>query len=474
MTRHVDVAIIGAGSAGLSALGEVRKKTDNFIIINSGPYGTSCARVACMPTKALIEAARACHTRHLLNHLGVGGVANLTIDKAKILEHVKTMRDGFTSGTKKTTEKLGDKSIAGHARFRDPHTLEVEGELIKADKTIIASGSRPVFPDKWRQFGDRVITTEDLFYMDDLPQSMAVFGMGPAGLELAQALARLGIAITAVGRNKFIGGLTDPEVNSRAVEAIGQEMALHLGNSADIAEGPNKKLKVTFGDNEVLVDMVLDAAGRIPNIDQLGVENFGVTLNDKGMPPYDPKTMQVADLPIFIAGDVNNDRPLLHEAIDEGHIAGYNAVRDEAACFARRVPLAITFSEPEIVRVGKGYAELDGKADFVAGEYDFSQQSRARMSNTNKGYVRVYAERESGLLLGAEMAAPGAEHLGHFLALALQNAMSVHDLLITPVYHPVFEEGFRTALRDLGKKISQEFTERDLLLCNDAPPTNLC
>ena len=473
MTRQVEVAIIGAGSAGLSAMSEVRKKTDNFIVINSGPYGTSCARVACMPTKALIEAARVYHSRQMMRTLGVGGVDALAINKAKILEHVKTMRDGFVSGTTKTTEKLGDKSIPGHARFRDLHTLEVDGELIKTNTTIIASGSRPVYPDKWKQFGDRVITTEDLFYLDDLPQSMAVFGMGPAGLELAQALARLGITVTAVGRNKFIGGLTDPEVNKKAIEAISQEMTLSLGAAADIAEAQNNKLKVAFGGHEVLVDKVLDAAGRIPNIDQLGLENIGVELDQRGLPPYDPQTMQVADLPVFIAGDVNNDRPLLHEAIDEGRIAGYNAVRDEAVCFTRRVPLAITFSEPEIMRVGRRYAELEGSADFVAGDYDFSRQSRARMSGSNKGYVRVYAHKKSGQLLGAEMAAPGAEHLGHLLALAIQKTMTVHDLQILPFYHPVIEEGFQNALRDLSKKIERQFSKRELLLCENGPPKGL-
>lgn len=474
MTRQVDVAIIGAGSAGLSALGEVKKKTENFVLINSGFYGTTCARVACMPTKALIEAANTCHRRHQMKHLGVSGTDALAIDKAKIMEHVKTMRDGFTSGIIKGVEKLGDKSITGHARFRDPHTIEVEGEIIKTGKTIIATGSRPVFPEKWKRFGDRMITTDDLFYLDDLPASMAVLGLGPAGLELAQALARLDIAVTAVEMFDYVGGLSDPEVNKKAIEAIGKEFALHCGVAADFGEADNNKIKMTFGGKEAVVDKVLLTAGRIPNIDRIGMENLGVALDERGMPSYNRQTMQIADLPVFIAGDANGFRPLLHEAIDEGHIAGYNAMLDEPVCFTRRVPLAITFSDPEIVLVGKRYAELKDNADFVIGEYDFSQQSRARMSESNKGCVRIYAEKASGLLCGAEMAAPGAEHLGHFLALALQNAMTVHDLLITPVYHPVFEEGFRTALRDLGKKIEQKFTERDLLLCNDAPPKELC
>ncbi|MCL7487874.1 MAG: dihydrolipoyl dehydrogenase [Desulfobulbaceae bacterium] len=468
MVRKVDVAIIGAGSAGLSALSEVQKKTDAYIIINAGHYGTSCARVACMPTKALIEAANCCHGREMFADLGVEGVDRLRINRKKILARVKAMRDGFVKGTKQATDELGDRNIAGRARFRDPRTIEVNGEVITARRVIIATGSSPVYPQPWRAFGDRILTTEDLFYQDDLPDSMGVIGLGPAGLELAQALSRIGIRVTAFDQIKFIGGLSDPQVNDSAVQAISGELTLHLGTRAELSD-VGGKVKITHGSGETVVDKVLLAMGRRPNVTDLGLENLGVELDEHGMPPFNPDSLQIADLPVFITGDANNYRPLLHEAIDEGHIAGYNAFRDDVSCFRRRVPLAITFCQPNVVLVGKRYAELDRKTT-VTGSFDFGRQSRARMSNTNQGRLSLYADKGSGTLLGAEMAAPGGEHLGHLISLALQQQVSVFEMLTLPYYHPVIEEGFRTAVRTAAKQVDKKLNESELLLCESFPP----
>lgn len=471
MGKKVDVLIIGAGSAGLSAMSEIRKKTDNFIIVNAGHYGTSCARVACMPTKALIEAANGCHSRRLLADLGTSGIAQLRISRPAIMRRVMEMRDGFVAGTKKATEELGGKSISGQARFRDPHTVEVAGETISAERIIIATGSSPVFPAAWRKFGDRILTTEDLFYQPDLPETMAVIGLGPSGIELAQALSRLDIEVTAFDAQSMVGGLTDPVVNDSAVKAISGELPIILGAEVELVEA-GAQIKITSESKEVQVDKVLLTMGRQPNISDLGLENLEIELDEEGMPPFDPQSMQVADLPVYITGDTNNYRPLLHEAIDEGHIAGYNALQDEPTCFSRRVPLAIAFSEPNIVMVGQRWEELDRKRS-VTGAADFSTQSRARMSNSNQGLLHLYADREQGTVLGAEMAAPAGEHLGHLLALAIQKEMTVFEMLKLPYYHPVIEEGFRTAVRDASRQVNRELSETELLLCESMAPRNL-
>lgn len=468
MARNVDVAIIGAGSAGLSALSQVRKATASFILINAGPYGTSCARVACMPTKVLIEAANGCYSRGLMADLGMEGVEGLRVNRWAVLERVMRMRDGFVKGMERATDRLGDKSISGRARFRDRNTIEVGGETITAGRVIIATGSSPIVPGAWKAFGDRILTTEDLFYQTDLPDAMAVIGLGPSGLELAQALSRIDIRVSGVDEKQFIGGLTDPEVNEAAVAAVSREIDLHLGTRAELGEA-GAQLKIVVAGTESLVDKVLLTMGRRPNIADLGLENLGIELDEHGLPPFNPESMQIADLPVFIAGDANNHLPLLHEAIDEGHIAGYNATHDAVHCFRRRVPLAVAFSDPNIVRVGKGFAELD-REKTVTGAFDFGAQSRARMSNSNHGLLHLYADRESGAVLGAEMAAPAGEHLGHLLAMAIQQNMTVFSLLTLPYYHPVIEEGLRTAVRAAAKQVDKKVSEIDLLLCDSMPP----
>jgi dihydrolipoamide dehydrogenase len=451
MTKSYDVAIIGAGSAGLTALREVRKQTDNFVLINDGSYGTTCARVGCMPSKTLIEAANAFHRRKALDAFGVSGAEGLTVDISAVLRRVRRLRDGFVAGMLKITDELKDHSITGRARFLEPQVLTVGERRVHAKEIIIATGSRPVVPKEWAALGTRMLTSDDLFEQGILPSHMAVIGLGALGSEIAQALARLGIEVTGFGSDEHIAGLSDPDVNIQAVALLRAEFALHLGQAAEpIIEG--ERIRVRAGNESVVVDKVLVALGRRPNVDQMGLENLGVALDEHGVPPFDARTMQIADLPVYITGDANRHLPLLHEALDEGYIAAYNALRNEPVCFERRVPLAIVFTDPGIALVGQPYAELD-QNETVIGEVDFSSQARARMAEINHGLLRVYADKSSGRLLGAEICAPQGEHLAHLLALAVQRKLTVHELLRMPFYHPVLEEGLRTALRDTAGKL---------------------
>jgi len=451
MTKSYDVAIIGAGSSGLSALRVVRKQTDNFVLINHGSYGTTCARAGCMPSKALIEAANAFHLRKKLDAFCVSGAESLSVDIPAVLRRVRRLRDGFVAGMLNLTDEVKDHSIAGRARFLEPQVLQVGDRRVHAKKIIIATGSRPVVPDEWAALGPRMLTSDDLFEQETLPSRMAVVGMGGLGSEIAQALARLGIEITGFGSADHIAGLSDSQVNSAAVALLSAEFAMHLGQAAaPVIEG--ERIRVRAGNESVVVDKVLVALGRLPNIDQMGLENLGVALDDRGVPPFDSSTMQIADLPVYIAGDANRHLPLLHEALDEGYIAGYNAMRNEPICFERRVSLAIVFTDPASAVVGHRYTELN-KDEIVIGEVDFSNQGRARMAEVNYGLLRIYADKSSGRLLGAEMCAPQGEHLAHLLALAVQRKLTVREMLGMPFYHPVLEEGLRTALRDAAGKL---------------------
>jgi len=459
-----DVVIIGAGSAGLSALREVRKRTDNFILINEGPWGTTCARVGCMPSKLLIEAANAFHRRTSFEEFGIMGSGQLRIDIKQVLQRVRKLRDDFVASTLKTTQELGDRAISSHAHVLSPDQVMVCGKKLHTRKIIIATGSRPVIPEPWKNLGNRLLTTDTLFEQEILPERMAVIGLGPLGLEMAQALSRLGVHITGFGSRNGIGGITDPFINKEAVNLLSREFALHLGARAGITvNSQTDAISVHSGEINVEVDGVLAALGRRPNIDGIGLESLGIPLDEKGLPPINPDTLQIADLPIFMAGDANQRLPLLHEAADDGHIAGLNATREKLICFKRRTSLAIVFSDPNVVVVGKSFRSLEGE-DIQAGEVSFNRQGRARSAQSNRGMLRVYAAADSGRLLGAEMCAPAGEHLAHLLALAIDQSLSVWDVLRLPFYHPVLEEGLRTALRDLASKFPVR-SESDLSAC---------
>ncbi len=445
MSREVDVAIIGAGSAGLYALSQVRRKTDNFVLIDGGELGTTCARVGCMPSKVFIQVADDYHRRSIFAREGIDGADQLGVDIPAIMEHVQDLRDVFVDKTLGVTDGLDDEHLVrAYARFIDDHTLEVGGEQYRAGAVVIATGTVPVVPQPWQAFIDDIITTDELFELEDLPASMAVIGLGSIGLEIGQALARMGVDVTGVDLLENIAKLQDPVVNQLAVETIGKDFPLWLGQAAQL-EKTDDGIRVRAGDREVVVDKVLASLGRRPGFDRLGLENTSLQLDDNGIPVYSAETMQCGDSSIYIAGDVNMDRPLLHEAGHEGRVAGYNAVRNTAVAFKRKTGLAITFCDPNVATVGAQLDELDEAAIAIA-EMQFGPVGRALIIGKNRGVIRVYVNRSDGRVLGAAMACVKGENLAHLLAWSIQQRMTVFDMLKMPFYHPVIEEALQGAL----------------------------
>jgi dihydrolipoamide dehydrogenase len=451
MERKVDVAIIGAGTAGLDAMSEVRKVTDNFVLIDGGELGTTCARVGCMPSKVMIQIADDFHRRQVLAGEGIQGGDGLTIDLEQALAYTRSLRDRFVDGIiEDLIMPLRDNFIEGYAEFVEPDLLKIEDMQIRAKKIVIAVGSKPVIPRQWRRFENRILTTDTIFEQHRLPQDIAVLGLGVIGLELGQALARMGLTVTGFDMLYHIGGLRDPEVNRIAVETIGKELPMHLGEPAEIEEAGDR-LHVKSGNRSVPVDKVLLSLGRAPQVDGLRLDRIGISLDDRDLPIFNPRTMQIENLPIFIAGDASGFRPVLHEASHEGITAGYNAVHEPAIAFKRRTPLLITFSDPNICIVGASW-EAVKNIDPVIGSARF-RGGRVLIMNREGGMIRIYADRKNGRILGAEMAAPSGEHIAHLLSWSIQQERTVFDLLSMPYYHPVLEETLEEALSNLAEKV---------------------
>jgi dihydrolipoamide dehydrogenase len=461
-TLDVDVAVIGAGTAGLAAYRTARAAGARAVVIEGGAYGTTCARVGCMPSKLLIAAAEAAHAIHKAPGFGVYPGGELRIDGREVMERLRRERDRFVGFVLKGIESIPEADrIRGYARFVDRGTLQVEdGPRITARSVVIATGSRPAIAPILQGLGDRLVVNDDVFDWDTLPKSVAVFGPGVIGLELGQALARLGVRVVVLGRGGRVGPISDPFVHRAAVAALGSEFLLdpdahvtrvdRIGDEVEVDyHGPDGRPRIER------FEYVLAATGRRPNVDKLGLEHAGIALDAHGVPLFDPYTLQAGASAIFIAGDASNYAPLLHEAADEGRIAGENAARfPEVANGLRRAPLGIVFTDPQIAVVGPGFAHLKTQA-LAAGEVSFEDQGRARVMLRNRGHLRVYGDPDTGRFLGAEMVGPDAEHIAHLLAWALQNRMTVEHMLQMPFYHPVVEEGLRTALRDLDAHIRE-------------------
>lgn len=452
MRRRVAVAVVGAGSAGMAAVAEVRKATDDFLLIDDGPLGTMCARSGCMPSKTLIQVANERHLRGRPAGRGLGGGA-APIDVPECLAYVRRLRDGFLAGGIQETRRLGRRLLRGRAAFTGPGELRVGKDSVFAERVVLATGSSPVVPDDMLALGERVVTTDALFDLEDLPRRIGVVGLGAIGLELGQALSRLGCDVTAFDRVAALGRLTDPAVIARAVGIFSKEFPLRFGGGVRVRRTP-RGVRISARGRDALADLVLASLGRKPRLAELGLEAAGVRLGKDGVPAYDPQTMKVVGHPIFVAGDASARRPLLHEAVDDGRVAGANSVRRTPRRFERPVPLAVTFTDPNIALVGRSREELAGRR-FVVGARDFGTQARALILGRNAGLLHVYAGASDGEFLGAEMVGPAGEHLAHLMALALSRGLTVFEMLETPFYHPTVEEGLRDALRDAAGKVSR-------------------
>ena len=451
MDIKVEVAIIGAGTAGLYALSQVKKKTDDFILINSGPYGTTCARVGCMPSKSLIHISEYYHDKKHFDKSGISNGESLKVSLPEVFQRVREHRDFLTGHNIKSVQRYGDKVLDGTAEFIDKHTLRVGDDTITAKQIIIATGSTPIFDSAWEAFKDDILTTDEIFEQEDLPETLGILGLGVIGLELGQALARLGVKVTAIQSSEFIGGLSDPQINAIMIEEVQKEFDICFGHKATLSK-VNDKIKITAGDKEILVDKVLASIGRKPNLSSLKLKNIGIKLDKRGMPSFDKNTMQIEEYPIYLAGDVTGDNPLQHEAADEGRIAGYNAVH-KTQKFKRKTPLSIVFSDPQIAFVGVEYNAIKDDKNVIIGSFDYSKQQRARLMNKHKGIAKIYVQKSDGKLLGAQIAAPQGENLAHHLAWAIQQEMTVHDMLELPFYHPTVEEGLFMMLLSCVKQL---------------------
>lgn len=457
-TLKTQVAIIGAGTAGMTAYRGALEHTDDVVVIEGGPYGTTCARVGCMPSKLLIAAAEAAHMIDDAPAFGVHA-GPVRIDGAAVMQRVRDERDRFVGFVVEAVERWpAERRVRGQARFLDAHRLQVDDHTcVEADRIVIATGSRPAVPQGWRDaLGERVIVNDDVFDWQTLPASVAVAGTGVIGLELAQALHRLGVRVKLYGRGGRVGPLTDPQLQAVSQQVFAESLPLNaLAKGMKVRRDGDQVIVQVPGQDDEAFDWLLAATGRHPNVDRLGLENTALPLDPAGVPVFDRRTGQIGNSHVFIAGDVGELHPLLHEAADDGRIAGDNAGRfPDVRVRPRRAALSVVFSDPQIMSAGLGHAALvDAGVAFETGTVSFDDQGRSRVMRRNRGALHVYGERATGRFLGAEMIGPAAEHIGHLLAWSAQRGDTVQQMLDSPFYHPVIEEGLRTALRELQRAL---------------------
>ena len=466
--RRVDVAIVGAGTAGLAAHAAAREHTESLLLIEGGAHGTMCARVGCMPSKLLIAAAEAKRCVDEAGRFGIR-VDAASVDGEAVMRRVRALRDDFVASVIAAEARIpAEQRLDGSARFVAPGVLQVGETTVHAGRVVLATGSKPIVPDAYRALGALALTTDSVFELPRLPRSLAVVGGGPVGLELGQAFHALGVRTRLFHKGKTLGPAGDAKVAQAATELFAKSMPCELRVDVQPAGPADGEVELAWRDaagaeRRERYDFVLVAIGRRPQLAELGLEAAGLQLDEDGVPLHDGHTLRCGDSVVFIAGDADAHRPLLHEAAADGRLAGDNAGRfPEVRRVEPRTALAIAFTEPQFASVGKPLDELGERA--AVGEVSFEEQGRARVIGRNAGLARLYADRDGGRLLGAQIVGPSAEHLAHLLAWAVERQLTVADLLALPYYHPVIEEGLRTALKQLRHRLSRS---------TSAPPSGM-
>lgn len=446
---NYDVIVIGGGTAGLAAYRKAKSLGKTALIIESKDFVTTCADVGCMPSKLLIAAA---DNMAELNHSSKFGIEieNIQINEKVLWNRVRSERDRFVSFVKAGAEKIpAEDKIIGYAKIKDINTVEVNDKLYATKSIVIATGSRPFVPGILDNFKNEILTNENVFELNHIPKSIAIFGAGVIGLELGFAFKNLGSEITLFNKSDKLINL-NKELNQCLKNHIQENMNFIYEESVEGIIKLNGGYLISYGNKTKWVEKILVTAGRRPNIDNLGLENIEQLKDKNVLSGYNALTTQLFDLPIFLAGDVNNEVTLLHEAANEGNIAGVNAAHYPHVTEQKRnVFMGIVFSNPQIMQVGK----MDESENSIVGKVSFEDQGRSRVMLKNKGLLQLYFDRGNHVLKGAEMIGPAAEHIAHMLAWIIEKEITLEEMLELPYYHPVVEEGIRTAVRDAYSKI---------------------
>ena len=459
--KQCDALVIGAGPGGyVSAirLGQLKQKT---ILVEREWIGGTCLHVGCIPSKALITAAKFYEKMKHASDFGVN-ITSATIDFKKMVQWEKGIIDKFTGGIHQLLKANNVETVMGTARFLSANEVEVRNDnqsvIIQAKNIVIATGSVaagiPPFPFD----GERIISSTEALVLPEIPKRLFVIGGGYIGLEMGIMYAHLGSKVTVVEMmDQLLPGF-DAELVRTLGRSLRQKGIDYFVNAkAKSYEGNVGSMKVTVeieGSDRVFeTDRILVTVGRKPNTAGLEIEKSGVQTDPKGFIPVNNKC-QTSVPGIYAIGDVIGNPMLAHKASKEGEIvaeiiAGHNRAVDYVA-----MP-AVIFTEPEIATVGLSEAEAKEKGyNAGSGKFPFAASGRALTQGATDGYVKVIFDKDSKQVLGFHIIGPEASDLIGEATLAIEMGSTVEDISLTVHPHPTLTETIMEASKAaLGEAI---------------------
>ena len=452
-----DVVVIGAGSAGLVASYIASAVKARVALVERDAMGGDCLNTGCVPSKALIRAARAAHEARQAKRFGVH-LGEPEVDFRGVMAHVHdAIAKVAPHDSPARYRGLGVDVVHGAARLQTPWEVRVGERVLTSRHVIIASGARPRVLSLPGIDAEEILTSDNLWQLERLPERLVVIGGGPIGCELGQSFARLGSRVHLVEEAAQLLPREDRDVAETLEGALREEgVGLHLGCRALAVEpgpshGPQAKVLVIEradgSRSRIVFDRLLMAVGRQANVEGLGLEALGIATRSNGTLDVDD-TLRSLHPNIWACGDVVGPYQLTHASAHQAWHATVNALFGELKRFSvsyRALP-AVTFSDPEVARVG--LSEREAKARGTAYEltrYELSELDRAIADGHDRGFVKVLTVPGKDRILGASVVGHGAGELLATFTLAMTRNIGLNKLLATIHPYPSYSEAAKAS-----------------------------
>jgi dihydrolipoamide dehydrogenase len=466
--QKYDAVVIGAGPGGYPAairLGQLKVKT---AVIEREYMGGVCLNVGCIPSKAVIHAAKMYDKMSHAGDMGIGIAGKPTLDMKRLQAWKGGVVNKLTSGVRTLLKGNGVDVIDGTAKLEargpDGHRVVVQtksgAQTLIARNVVIATGSRPIEIPGFKIDQDRVIDSTGALALEAVPPRMVVIGGGYIGLELGMVYAKFGTKVTVVEATPGLLGTMDKDcvgVVARKLKKMGVEVMLETKAKAWENKGDRAVLGVELPGQKagsLDTDKILLSVGRRPNTEGLGLEAVGVKLDGRGFIAVDDH-LRTNVAGIYALGDVVGGMMLAHKATKEGEVVAEIIAGHEAAFDVRTIP-AVVFTDPEIAATGltEEEAKARGHAQLKVGKFPFAALGRALSVNDTEGFVKVVADGATGELLGVHIVGNGASDLISEAALAIEMGAVADDLRLTIHPHPTLSEAvMEAAAAALGEAV---------------------
>ena len=461
--QYMDAVVIGAGPGGYACAIRLAQLGKKSMVIDAGDIGGVCLNVGCIPSKALIHGADELAKLHELGGIGIH-TEGVRLDWSAMQKWKGGVVSKLTGGVKTLLKGNKVEVLAGRAKFVGPGRLQVEtasGPVqVEARDIVIATGSRPVELKPFPFDGADIVGSTEALSFPEVPKRLVVIGGGYIGLELGIAYRKLGSAVTVLemmdqllpGFDAEVVGVLARKVKKLGIDVQLQTRALGVEKAK---EGLAIRAEVAGKAQTFVADKLLVTVGRRPNSENLGLETVGVRIDAKGFIPVDAQRR--TNVPnIYAIGDVAGEPMLAHKASKEAEVAAEAIAGHKAAFDVRAIP-AVVFTDPQIATVGwsEAQARAEGRTVQVA-KFPFGALGRAIAVGETDGFAKVVSDKESGLLLGAQIVGPNATDLIAECALALEMGASVGDLALTIHAHPTLAEAVMEAAKiSIGECVHQ-------------------